>query len=103
MDADLLDDLADQILRGTAIDRHPAKRAHETPDGSAKQALLADEAHAPTDRVDRAQEHREIPIAGVRCAENDEFAIGREGAMRGPAASTVPLQQQPQHASRGRP
>ena len=90
MDPHLLDDLANQIPARAAVDRHPAERAHEAPKRASEQAVLADEADPAPDRVDRAEEHEEVPIAGMRRAENDHFAIGRKRAVRGPAAAAIP-------------
>jgi len=57
VDPDLLNDLTDEILRRRTIDRHPAKRAHQSAERPAEQASLADEAGASATGVNCTQEY----------------------------------------------
>lgn len=91
LEADLLDDLADQILRRAAVDRNPAERPHEATQRAAEQALLADEPRPVTLCMNRSDEHCKVPIAGVGSADDDELAGFRDGTVCSPAAALVPL------------
>src|SRR5262245_61498846 len=92
---ELLHDLADEVLGLATVHRHAAKCAHEAAQRPAEQAVLADKTDLPTNGMNRAREHEEIPIGGVGGAHDDELAVGRELAGYGPAIAVEPLQQQP--------
>ena len=81
---------ASKTLPWDVIDGNSAEGAHEPLHRPTEKTMLADETDLAPHRMHRSQEDKEIPVAGVRRANDDHLRDLGENAIGTPAGKTIP-------------